>query len=152
MCMCVCVCMCFCATEDRTKTNDALDTLFLICPQHAVPHGPNPRPFYWYYKVTLENLGKRPVQLLSRAWHIVDDKGSSEVQTGRGAVGQFPLLAPNDAVFQYTTYVTVASPRSQMGGTFTFVEALSDGGRGRPFVVEIPTFVMHCEGAPTQVD
>ena len=41
---------------------------------------PTDKPYSWYYKVTIENTGEQPIQLLSRRWTVVNRRVSPAPQ------------------------------------------------------------------------
>lgn len=76
--------------------------------------------FLFAYEIRIANLGKVPVQLISRVWHISDAKGQIDVIRGLGVVGQQPMLKPNEA-FEYTSGCPLPTPVGSMRGSFFFV-------------------------------
>jgi uncharacterized protein affecting Mg2+/Co2+ transport len=109
------------------------------------------RPYVWYYKVMIENLG-RPVQLHNRIWHIRDDKGAVDIISGKGVISFYPKLQAEDSAFQYTSFVNIGSNFGYMGGHYGFNEILSKENRGPLFDVEIPTVALKSPGFTTSFD
>lgn len=92
--------------------------------------------FAFAYTVTVTNIGRVPVQLISRHWVIQDERGHSEEVKGLGVVGQQPLLRPGES-FQYTSGCRLRAPSGTMHGSYFFVA--EDGHR---FDASIKTFVL----------
>lgn len=87
------------------------------------------------YTVTIENLGKDPVQLMTRHWEIFDALKATETVDGEGVVGRNPVIKPGDT-HTYTSGCLLASTIGAMRGYYQMVN-LTDV---RAFKVEIPTF------------
>lgn len=92
--------------------------------------------FTFGYTVTVTNIGKVPVQLISRHWVIQDERGNFEEVKGLGVVGQQPFLRPGES-FQYSSGCRLRAPSGTMGGSYFFVA--EDGYR---FDVAVSTFVL----------
>jgi ApaG protein len=88
------------------------------------------------YRITINNTGEVPAQLISRHWLITSGDGHVEEVKGLGVVGAQPLLKPGEA-FQYTSGCRLRTPSGTMHGSYFFVA--EDGER---FDVEIPMFVL----------
>ena len=95
---------------------------------------PNDNHFVWAYHVTIENLGRETVQLLSRHWRITDGRGELHEVRGAGVIGEQPVLEPGD-VFDYTSGTPLATPSGIMNGTYQM-----ENERGEAFEIEIPAF------------
>jgi len=91
--------------------------------------------FVWAYRVTIENLGARTVQLLRRSWEITDGRGRVQQVNGPGVVGEQPVLEPGES-FEYTSGTPLSTPSGFMRGTYGMVEQ----GSGEEFDVAIPAF------------
>lgn len=91
--------------------------------------------FVWAYRVTIENLGSRTVQLLRRSWQITDGQGRVQQVNGPGVVGEQPVLEPGES-FEYTSGTPLSTPSGFMRGTYGMVEP----GSGEEFEVAIPAF------------
>lgn len=89
----------------------------------------------WAYRVTIENGGREPVQLLKRTWLITDAQGRTQRVHGDGVVGEQPVLDPGEA-FEYTSGTPLATPSGFMRGIYHMVVPTT----GEPFDVTIPTF------------
>ena len=53
-------------------------------------------------KVKIENETSATVQVLDRHWNITDSEGRQNVVSGRGVVGEQPILRPGEC-FEYTS-------------------------------------------------
>jgi ApaG protein len=96
---------------------------------------PDDNHFVWAYKVTIENKGKEPVQLLRRTWQITDARGRTQHVHGPGVQNQQPLLEPGE-VFEYMSGTPLDTPSGFMVGTYHMVVPSS----GENFDVAIPAF------------
>ena len=127
-------------------TTDALAMLF---PNVAVTRGiavrvavsylseqsdPSGNRWFWSYPVRIENGGEVAVQLLSRSWIIVDERGTVHEVVGEGVVGEMPLIAPG-ASFDYVSGCPLDTPSGAMSGAYRMVDE-----DGSAFDVEIPRF------------
>jgi ApaG protein len=73
--------------------------------------------YVWVYNVTIENKGKRPVQLIARHWNIIDGHGMIHEVIGDGVVGKQPLIKPREA-FEYSSNVSLSSVSGMMVGNY----------------------------------
>ncbi len=90
--------------------------------------------YFFAYKVQIKNLGKKPVQLLSRHWVITDGHNHVEEVKGPGVVGEQPRLEPDQA-YEYTSFCPLTTPTGHMRGTYVMVD-----DQGERFEVAIPVF------------
>ena len=67
--------------------------------------------FVFSYQIRIDNLGKRPLQLLSRYWLIWDSNGSQREVEGEGVVGQQPVLYAGD----FHEYVSACPLQTDIG-------------------------------------
>lgn len=74
--------------------------------------------FLFAYRITIENLGVFPVQLLRRRWFIFDGMGIHREVEGEGVIGEQPIILP-DAAYQYVSACPMRSEIGQMHGFFT---------------------------------
>lgn len=95
---------------------------------------PDENVFFWSYSVRIENNGKNAVTLRARRWRIVDAQGHVQEVSGRGVVGEEPMLAPGQS-FRYTSGTPLPTPSGIMAGTYQMETA-----DGRVIEVEIPAF------------
>ncbi|HYA17667.1 MAG TPA: Co2+/Mg2+ efflux protein ApaG [Bryobacteraceae bacterium] len=102
------------------------------------PENSHPQKGEWVfsYTVRITNLGREPVQLLSRHWIITDGVGNTREVKGDGVVGEQPLLEPGES-FQYSSWCPLSTPMGSMRGTYQMVSAT-----GRRFDIEIAPFAL----------
>jgi len=86
------------------------------------------------YKVTIANLGREGVQLLTRHWQITDALGRLVEVRGEGVVGEQPRLRPGER-FSYTSGTPLPTPTGFMAGSYGML-----GQDGASFDVAIPSF------------
>lgn len=125
---------------DRSKIYTATteDIVISVTPKYE-PEESNPAigKFIYSYSVTIENIGKNPVKLLSRHWYIVDSIQVKREVKGEGVIGQQPVLKSGDE-FKYMSWCPLHSPIGKMYGTYTFMN-LNDKST---FSVVIPEFLL----------
>jgi ApaG protein len=96
---------------------------------------PDEGQYVWAYRVTIENRGRRPVQLVRRTWRITDALGRTQYVHGEGVIGEQPLLEPGES-FEYTSGTPLPTPSGFMAGAYHMVAP----DTGETFDVEIPAF------------
>lgn len=96
--------------------------------------------FVFAYRVTIENIGDTPAQLISRHWVITDAVGHVQEVRGVGVIGEQPRLAPGEA-FEYTSGCAIATAVGTMRGAYQMVAE-----DGTQFEAEIPEFVLAAPG------
>jgi ApaG protein len=126
-----------------------IDTLAMLFPNVAVTRGiavrvavsylseqsdPSSNRWFWSYHVRIENGGDVAVQLLSRSWTIMDQRGTMHEVVGEGVVGEMPLIALG-ASFDYVSGCPLDTPSGSMSGAYRMVDE-----DGSAFDVEIPHF------------
>ena len=127
----------------------SVDALAMLFPNVAVTRGiairvavsflaeqsdPATNRWFWSYHVRIENGSERAVQLLSRAWTIVDGRGTVHEVIGEGVVGEMPLIAPGSS-FDYVSGCPLDTPTGSMRGNYRMVDE-----DGNAFDVVIPHF------------
>ncbi|HEY8579581.1 MAG TPA: Co2+/Mg2+ efflux protein ApaG [Beijerinckiaceae bacterium] len=90
--------------------------------------------WFWAYRISIVNNGRRTVQLLHRHWRITDANGRVEEVKGPGVVGEQPILKPGDR-FAYTSGCPLTTPSGIMVGDYRFVDE-----DGASFDVRVPAF------------
>ncbi|MEQ4530722.1 MAG: Co2+/Mg2+ efflux protein ApaG [Mixta sp.] len=90
--------------------------------------------YVFAYTITIRNLGRDNVQLLSRYWLITNGNGRATEVQGDGVVGEQPHIAPGDE-FQYTSGAVLETPMGTMQGHYVMID-----DRGETFHVDIPVF------------
>jgi len=95
--------------------------------------------YVYAYRIRIANIGNRPVQLLSRAWEVIDATGARRLVEGEGVVGRQPIIAPGD-YHEYTSWVQFETPIGAMRGSYV-MERKERGNRNVLFQVEVPKFL-----------
>jgi ApaG protein len=95
---------------------------------------PGSSQYSWAYRVIIENLGQKTVQLQSRHWMITNARGEFTEIKGAGVVGEQPVLKPGES-HEYTSGANLDTTSGMMGGAY---QMESEGGER--FDIEIPTF------------
>jgi ApaG protein len=93
--------------------------------------------YVFTYKITIENLSDKTIQLLSRHWDIIDATFPTREVEGEGVIGKQPIIEPGQ-MHQYVSGCNLKSGMGKMTGFYT-METLVDGKR---FSVKIPQFNM----------
>jgi ApaG protein len=93
--------------------------------------------FVFAYRVSIENLGQIPVQLLRRHWYIWDSIGHNREVEGEGVVGFQPVIEAGDS-YQYISGSPLISEMGTMKGYYTMKRLDND----TEFLVNIPLFKM----------
>jgi ApaG protein len=97
---------------------------------------PDEARFVFAYRMTIENVGEEPAQLLWRHWYIHDPvSGFSEVE-GEGVVGEQPVIAPGE-LHEYQSFCVLQAPEGQMEGYYQFRRP-----DGSTFNATIPRFLL----------
>ena len=126
-----------------------IDALSMLFPNVAVTRGiavrvavsylaeqsdPSSNRWFWSYHVRIENGSDVSVQLLSRSWSIVDERGTVHEVHGEGVVGEMPLIGPGSS-FDYVSGCPLDTPSGAMSGSYRMVDE-----DGTAFDVDIPRF------------
>lgn len=111
-----------------------------VQPEYVPERSEPERDLYFFaYHVTIRNVGREPVQLLSRHWIITDGSGKTEEVRGPGVVGETPHLKPGES-FQYSSACPLPTRVGTMHGSFQMVT--DDGetfdARIAPFRLAVP--------------
>jgi ApaG protein len=101
--------------------------------------------FIWAYHVKVENKSPNPVQLKSRSWRIIDEKGITQEVNGDGVVGEQPTIASGTS-YQYTSGVHLRHPSGIMSGQYH----MQSGDAS--FSIKVPTFSLDMPGAKQSVN
>lgn len=96
---------------------------------------PEDENYFFNYKITIENLGNMPIQLLSRYWFIQDSVGVNQEVQGEGVIGIQPILIP-DETYQYVSAVSLRSDIGKMSGKYIMKNLQTN----KTFEVAIPEF------------
>ncbi|WP_447881554.1 Co2+/Mg2+ efflux protein ApaG [Serratia fonticola] len=95
---------------------------------------PEEERYVFAYTVTIRNLGRFDVQLLSRYWLITNSNGRQTEVQGEGVIGEQPIIQPGSE-FQYTSGAILETPLGTMEGHYEMVDQ-----QGQPFRTAIPVF------------
>jgi len=107
---------------------------------------PQTRKYVFAYRVTIENTGKKPVQLMRRRWRIIDAQGRQENVDGEGVIGEQPVIIPGKH-FEYMSGTPLATPSGFMVGTYQ----MRDVASGALFEVPIPVFSLDSPHADMRI-
>lgn len=112
------------------------DIKVTVIPEYDVKNSfPSANRFVFRYTITIENLGKDPVQLLRRKWLIYDlGFGFTEV-SGDGVIGLTPEILPGDN-FTYFSNVMLRSGVGNMQGIYYCVNLANK----EQLEIEVPKF------------
>lgn len=94
--------------------------------------------FAFSYTITIQNISKDCVQLISRHWEVYDALNNLETVNGEGVVGKKPVIEPGES-YTYSSGCLLVSPVGAMKGHFTMVNFSTT----QKFRVQIPTFKLN---------
>lgn len=95
--------------------------------------------YVFAYRIKIENKSTRTIQLLSRAWEVIDATGARRFVEGEGIVGQQPFIAPGQS-HEYTSWVQFETPIGAMRGHYTMARS-SRKGQQELIQVKVPKFL-----------
>ena len=112
-----------------------------VVPQYDTKNSfPAENRFVFRYNITIENMGRDAIKLLSRKWLIFDlGFGFTEV-AGEGVIGLTPLIEPG-ANFTYFSNVLLRSGVGNMQGVYFCKNLLTD----EIVEIEVPKFNLLAE-------
>ena len=87
------------------------------------------------YIIRIENTSSDTVKLTDRFWKIYDTLNTTEIVTGKGVIGQTPVLKPNDT-YTYSSGCFLESNIGAMTGFYTMINLETF----EQFKVIVPTF------------
>lgn len=87
------------------------------------------------YEITIENLSKSEVKLLTRHWFIQNALGYIREVKGEGVIGKQPKLEIGGK-YQYVSWAPLNTPLGKMYGYYTFKRMLDE----EQIEVKIPEF------------
>lgn len=90
--------------------------------------------FVFAYTISIRNLGRTPVQLISRYWLITNSNGKQTEVQGQGVVGEQPVIQPG-AEYRHTSGAIIETPMGTMEGHYIMLNH-----DGKNFYVDIPVF------------
>ncbi len=100
----------------------------------ASQSAPDEDRYVFAYTITIRNLGRISVQLLSRYWLITNGNGRETEVQGEGVIGEQPHIGPGGE-FQYTSGAVLETPMGTMQGHYLMVDS-----EGEKIRVDIPVF------------
>jgi len=92
--------------------------------------------YVFAYRISIQNNGSEPAQLLSRHWIIRDANGKTQEVHGEGVVGDQPHIKPGNR-YEYTSGTMLETSMGTMGGTYLMVT-----DDGREFKAPIDEFLL----------
>ncbi|MDN3617759.1 Co2+/Mg2+ efflux protein ApaG [Vibrio gallaecicus] len=95
---------------------------------------PDKSRYVFAYIITIKNLSKSTVQLMTRRWLITDSNGKQLTIEGDGVVGQQPIIEPNDE-YTYTSGTVIETPVGVMQGHYVMADQ-----DGNDFFAEVDPF------------
>ncbi|MCF7503897.1 MULTISPECIES: Co2+/Mg2+ efflux protein ApaG [Vibrio] len=95
---------------------------------------PTKNRYVFAYIITIRNLSKTTVQLMSRRWLITDSNGKQLTIEGDGVVGQQPVIEANDE-YTYTSGTVIETPVGVMQGHYVMTDH-----KGLNFITEVDPF------------
>ncbi|PLK59165.1 Co2+/Mg2+ efflux protein ApaG [Candidatus Palibaumannia cicadellinicola] len=95
---------------------------------------PEDNRYVFAYTITLRNLGRHNIQLMSRYWLITNAYGQETEVQGKGVVGEQPLILARGE-FQYTSGAVLETPLGTMQGYYEMLDH-----KRQSFRVAIPVF------------
>jgi ApaG protein len=106
-------------------------------PEQSVP---GEKRYVFAYTIVISNNGDEEVQLLYRHWQITDANNKVHQVSGRGVVGETPLIPAGES-FQYTSGTLLETEVGSMQGSYDMVSA-----SGASFSALIPPFSLALPG------
>ncbi|MFS1912673.1 Co2+/Mg2+ efflux protein ApaG [Vibrio sp. 10N.286.48.B7] len=95
---------------------------------------PDHHRYVFAYIITIKNLSKETVQLISRRWLITDANGKQMTVEGEGVVGQQPMIAGYDE-YTYSSGTAIETPVGVMQGHYIILDE-----KGHEFTAEVEPF------------
>mmetsp|Transcript_15941 Transcript_15941/g.40663 ORF Transcript_15941/g.40663 Transcript_15941/m.40663 type:complete len:262 (+) Transcript_15941:164-949(+) len=97
--------------------------------------------YLFAYRLRIENVGLRKVQLVGRHWKIHDSRNGLYTEVPKrspGVVGQTPILRPGD-IFEYASGTNLSTSKGVIEGSFQ-MEEIEETGRRKPFDAKVGPF------------
>ena len=103
---------------------------------------PTEKRYVFAYTITISNNGDEDVQLLYRHWQITDANNKVHEVSGRGVVGETPLIAAGET-YQYTSGTLLETEVGSMQGSYDMVSASGTAFSAlvEPFSLALPGIV-----------
>ena len=102
--------------------------------------------FVWAYHIVIKNKSQNTLQLINRYWKIIDENGLVQEVSGIGAVGEQPILIPNEN-FKYSSSVHLNQPSGIMSGYYGMKKP-----DGEIINVQIPAFSLDVPDAQSVIN
>lgn len=96
-----------------------IDVRTRYLPDQSVP---GEKRYVFAYTITISNNGDEDVQLVYRHWQITDANNKVHQVSGRGVVGETPLIAAGES-YQYTSGTLLETEVGSMQGSYDMVSA-----------------------------
>ncbi|UDG81218.1 Protein ApaG [Candidatus Hartigia pinicola] len=90
--------------------------------------------YLFAYTISICNLGREAIQLISRYWLITNSAGHKTEVQGEGVVGEQPVIQPNK-MYRYTSGAILETPMGIMEGYYVMLNS-----QGKTFHIDIPAF------------
>ncbi|MEI8632308.1 Co2+/Mg2+ efflux protein ApaG [Vibrio sp. PP-XX7] len=90
--------------------------------------------YVFAYIMTIKNLSRETVQLISRRWLITNADGKQTIVEGDGVIGIQPIIQANDE-YTYTSGTVLETPVGVMQGYYVMQDS-----QGNTFTTEIKPF------------
>ncbi len=116
-----------------------IDVRTRYIPEQSVP---GEKRYVFAYTITISNHADEEVQLLYRHWQITDANNKVHEVSGRGVVGETPLIGAGET-FQYTSGTLLETEVGSMQGSYDMVSAsgASFSAPIEPFSLALPGVV-----------
>jgi ApaG protein len=100
---------------------------------------PTERRYVFAYTITISNNADEDVQLLYRHWQITDANNKVHEVSGRGVIGETPLI-PAGETYRYTSGTLLETEVGSMQGSYDMVSAsgASFSAPIEPFSLALP--------------
>ena len=96
--------------------------------------------YVFNYTIKIINGSSRVIQLISRAWLILNARNDKKTVKGQGVIGKQPVLEPGQS-FTYSSWCPLNTEIGKMKGQYVF----KDVKTGEMFNVRIPDFTFHAD-------
>ncbi|QJC32029.1 Co2+/Mg2+ efflux protein ApaG [Enterobacteriaceae endosymbiont of Donacia versicolorea] len=90
--------------------------------------------YVFVYTITIHNIGKKILQLISRYWTITNGNGQKTQIYGEGVIGKKPYIRPGNN-FHYTSGAILETPIGIMQGHYIMIDE-----KNNVYHVDIPIF------------
>lgn len=96
--------------------------------------------YVFSYRVNIHNRGDKAARLLNRQWLITDGNGVVQEVSGRGVLGEQPLIAAGGE-HSYDSWTVLPTQVGSMQGSYRMITE-----DGKEFSAEIPAFGLAVPG------